>query len=591
MIQTPKIYRIDKSNRQLTKCKNTEEIIDTIISTSYKKLDFKSSFKKEDLKSIVRDDVVYFLHLFNSDDIESDWKGFLPKGLTNYQNFNQQKLSLILFAESESELFCIIGGNAYQIIVPFVYHSFGLNTYARIMDPASDQLASIKSRGITGTRAGMSEQFRENYRIIDFVKFGKLPQEIHLKLSADVTDLHFWFLKRRDDERIQIYVGKSFKVKRGINFNQLHKIILEFRDILQLAPNDYLSSYKEIRDEKLISDSYKNTLIDKIFNDAAFLGRPENERKFKFDFCNPNNIERFYEADEYKLKEKTDNGGYVTFSTVNDRQVIYDAVLRRAVERFGNSNRFKFMVFLQGVRITCYKDNQKTIGSSFLFHFTTEFSINQRPIFLVDTKWYQLRDSFVQDLIINSKHILKTYKAPPKVLHEPWDKSVLRREDEYNLLYNDKKGYIVLDTIIADGLELCDILHYDTNNIYLIHIKYGFTSKMRELTNQILISARRLRETLATEEKLLLTSIHKKLSDKNYNIDGLDLDGFKKLFDKKITYILAFTSHLKDDLKVEDNIDKFDSNIARFQLIQCSGEMRANYYDLLTYQIMRSEFT
>ncbi|MBC8883142.1 hypothetical protein H9X57_06255 [Flavobacterium piscinae] len=67
----------------------------------------------------------------------------------------------------------------------------------------------------------------------------------------------------------------------------------------------------------------------------------------------------------------------------------------------------------------------------------------------------------------------------------------------------------------------------------------------------------------------------------------MSLEEFKMLFNKKITYVLAFTSHLTKDLLVEENIDKFDSNIARFSLIQCSSDMRANYYDLLTYQIRR----
>ena len=60
---------------------------------------------------------------------------------------------------------------------------------------------------------------------------------------------------------------------------------------------------------------------------------------------------------------------------------------------------------------------------------------------------------------------------------------------------------------LADGLELCDIMYYDDNNLYLIHVKYGFQSKIRELTNQITISARRLRETLGTKDKLILEFI------------------------------------------------------------------------------------
>lgn len=585
--QTPKIYRIDKSHRELEGLTLSVDIIEKIINTSYNKLGYTTTFDPSSLQHITKDDITYYLHLFRANDIESDWKEFLPHELTLNQDFNQQKLSLILFAESEQELFCIIGGNSYQIIVPFIDHSFGLNTYARIMNPSEDELASIKSRGLTGSRAGINEQFRDNYRIIDFIKFGKLPQEIHLKISSEATDLYFDFLKKNNDERLQIFVGKSFKIKKSVDFDSLHRILLEFRYIMELEASDYLSSYKEIKDHSYINDTLRPLLITSLYNDAGVLGRSD-ARRFEHDFCNPNDIERFYEADEYRLKEKSEKGGYVTFNTVHDRSEIYDSVLRRAVEIHGTNDRFNFMVYLQGVRVTCYLNNEKTIGSSFLFHITSEFSISNQPYFLVDTKWYKLRDSFIDDLRTNTLHILRTYKAPENILINSWNKEVISREGDYNLLYDDMTGYIVIDTVIVDGVELCDILYYDSQNVYLIHVKYGFSSSMRELSNQVMISARRLREALASESKDLLVRLYNKLVSKERNIDSLTQDEFLSLFtERKINYIIAFSSQLSDDLLIEDNIERYESNIARFSLIQCSGEMRANYYDLFSHQIRR----
>ncbi|WP_010232580.1 DUF6119 family protein [Gillisia marina] len=214
------------------------------------------------------------MYLYKSDEVVSDWQEFLPNGLTQNENFNEIKLSLILFVETESHLFCIIGGNtSYQMILPFIDHSYGLNTYSRIIKPAEDELASIKSRGLTGTRAGMSEQFRDNYRIIDFIKFGKIPQEIHLRLSQEISDLHFDFLKSKETDRIQVYVGKGFKIKKGVDFENLHRLIQELDIIEQLDASDYLSSYKEITDTKYINDHLYTELITRIFNDVENLGR------------------------------------------------------------------------------------------------------------------------------------------------------------------------------------------------------------------------------------------------------------------------------------------------------------------------------
>ena len=589
MTKNPKIFRIDKTNRLLKSIKQTDLVIQKIINTSFKKLKYTNVFDSKNLQKITKGETTYFLYLYKSEDIVSDWKEFLPNGLTSKKDFTEQKLSLLLFIETEFNLFSIVGGNAYQIVLPFIDQSFGLNLYSRIIKPEFDELLSIKSRGITGSRAGISEQFRDNYRIIDFIKFGKVPKEIHLKLSTEVSDLHFEFLKKSKTDRVQIFVGKSFQIKKSVDFEDLNKIITEIGYILELVASDYLSSYEEITDEKFISDYLHPELITRIFNDTenVYKRSQYSSTTFEHDFCDPNNIEKFYEADYYKLKEKTKNNGYSTFAEVTDRTEIYDTVIKRGIERFGVNDRFKFMVFLQGARITSHHNKIQTTASSFLFNISTEFPINNKPIFLVDTKWYHLRDTFVQDLKTNTEHILKTYNASNLILPLKWDKKVLKRESDYNSSYDNLKNYIVIDTIIKDGLELCDILHYDNQNLYLIHVKYGFKSEMRELTNQITISARRLRETLGSKDKTILTKIYNSLINKGKNIDNLTLSEFKELFNKKITYVLAFTSHLKDDLSVIDNIDKFDSNIARYSLIQCSGEMRAYYYDMQTFQIMR----
>jgi|AntDeeMinimDraft_5_1070356.scaffolds.fasta_scaffold09878_1 hypothetical protein len=589
MTQNPKIYRIDLEHRLLKKSPTSELVIQKILNTSFSKLGIKSTFDLKNLNTIEKDNLTYYLYLYNSDEIVSNWKEFLPKDLSGDEIFKEQKLSLILFIESEFDLFCVIGGNAYQIILPFIDQSFGLNIYSRIIKPREDEIASIKSRGITGSRAGLSEQFRDNYRIIDYIKFGKVTQEIHLKLSKEISDLHFKFLKKKTTDRIQIYVSKAFKVKKNVDFEKLHSIIKELVVISEIAPTDYLDSYKEITDKAFIDNILHQKLITKLFDDTENLGRRKSNahKSFQHDFCDPNNIEKFYEADEFRLKEKTDKGGYAVFKIVYDRSEIYDAVLSRAVELFGVNDRFKFMNFVRSARIASYQDGKLSIGSGFLFHISTEFSVNGTPTFLVDTKWYQLQDSFVEDLKTSSEHILKTYNAESNILHEPWDKNLISRESEYNFLYNSKPNYIVIDTIIADGLELCDIMYYDNKELYLIHVKYGFQSKIRELTNQITISARRLRETLGTKDKLILEKIYKQLIEKKYNVDNLSLEEFKNLFNKRISYILAFTSHLSNDLVVAENIDKFNSNIARYSLIQCSGEMRAYYYDLQNYQIPR----
>jgi len=212
-------------------------------------------------------------------------------------------VSLVLFIETEHFVYYIIGGNAYKIIVPFIDHSFGLNTYARLMNEKEDELASIKTRGITGARAGMNEQFRDSYKLIDFIKFGKVPQEIHVKLSNGVSKENFGFLQATETDRLNIHVGKAFKIKKAVEFKELHKLIQEMSFVMEKPANEYLSSFKEVTNSNLIENFFKPELMNRIFDDYSYIGKvkKDTDNRFQFDFCNPNNIQEFYEADEYHL--------------------------------------------------------------------------------------------------------------------------------------------------------------------------------------------------------------------------------------------------------------------------------------------------
>ena len=229
-------------------------------------------------------------------------------------------MSLVLFIETEFELYSVIGGSAYKIILPFIDQSFGIDSYSRIINPTLDSITSIKSRGITGNRAGLNEQYRDDFKIIDYIKFGKVPQEIHIKLNEETSKYYFKYLIDKKNPRINIATGKGFKIKKDINFNLLHRIIKEFGTIRQLVPSDFLSSYEEITDKLHIENYLKNLLIDKIYDNISYVEGTATVSNFQFDFCNPNNIGDFYEADEFRLKEKTDRGGHKVFKIINNKE-------------------------------------------------------------------------------------------------------------------------------------------------------------------------------------------------------------------------------------------------------------------------------
>jgi len=587
--QSIKIYRINQENYKFKDLKTRVKIIEFIIKASLRKYKKSKGFVMSDIPTHKRDQIQYYLFVYNFVQKQSDWSKFLPFELTSNIGFGVNDISLLLFIDNGIDIYVVVGGKAYQLITPFIDHSFGLTLAAKVLNPEEDLVVSINSRGITGARSGLREQFRDDFKIIDFAKFGKVPKEIHLTLSEDISNEYFKFLQNKTNERIKVYAGKSFKIKKQFQFDELHKTIVEMGYIMERPENDYLSSFIEIKDHKHIVDDLEPMLHRAIYNDSSFIGKEDTtgDKRFKFDFCNPQKLIQFYEADYYILKDKIGDNQYKEFKRVEDRHEIYNAVLIQTINEVGNTDFFKFRAYIQGVRVVAYQDNKRVASSGFIFHFSTELSFNKIPVFLVDTKWYKLKKSFVDELRSECKLIIQNNRIPNYILDKVWDKSIYSTEAKYNLSYEKENNYLVLDTFTPDGVELCDIMFIEEDRLYLIHVKYGFDNSLRELTNQVILSGRRLSEDRKSGKYNYLRKIYEQLELKERAKSFSSFESFKKLFEKKISYVFAFTSGRKTDELVDESIEKYKSNIAKYSLIQCNYDMRQAGYDIRFHQIRK----
>jgi uncharacterized protein (TIGR04141 family) len=592
MNQVPNIFKINREHHHLKSFSETKLLIEAILDFSYQR-QFRAPEEALILTSFSTGDINYYLYRYRKNTDESDWSKFLPKQLKDDQEFSESKLNLVLFIESNSNLFAWVGGSAFWLISSYIDHYFGLMIYDKIMSLEDDEAISTKSRGITGARMGMSEQFRDNFRIINYLQFGKIPKELQVKLNNDSSFRHFDFLLKKSTDKLQIAVGRSFKINKAINFDELHKISKCLDAISSLPAQDLISSYIPITNQEYLT-LLKAELENRVWNSVPYtLGDTNIPDGFDFDFCNPNKIEAFYEAEKYQLMERTHDGRSRAklLDTLYDKNEIYKRGLLRAAELFPN-NKAGIISYLYRLNVQCSIGNRTTATSSFMYHFNAEFQIGKDAVFLVDSRWYSLKASFVKALSAQTVRLFKSSRLESGVMTFRWPYQKLTsrfiKEGIYNMKYDGVVGYIVLDTIIVDGVELCDILCFKDDVIYLIHVKHSFNARVRELTNQMVISARRLQEAISSADKPFFDSNYDKLKEKKRGTNGFTKDEFyQKFLDSKPIFVFATSSHLIADLKIEDNINRYDSNIARFSVTNCSSEIQTNYYEFRTTQIER----
>jgi hypothetical protein len=575
--QNPTVYKIEGVHQ-------FKSVIDGILA----------HLLSNDKSSIVRDiEVIAYdakLIVIQSTEKESEWARFFPREIVEGISLEYQIPSILILINTKSGIFAIIGGAFYKYIIPFLDTSYGLNTYSRIMSPVQDEIITIKTRGVTGLRAGMSEQFKDNYRLMDYIKFGKIPTELKIRLSPETAELYFnQFLTNRSPNII-LNISTGFNLNKKLSFQELGLLLEILEDIERKKANDFFSSYKEITNKDIIANSLKPAIINELFNKRNDI---VTKKVSNFDICYPNKIEDFYSADEYEIKLKEEKRKYKNIGRTNDKGEILRIILNYLNSENFDNNLTTFSEKIYSLYIYTYKNQNKSpiFKTALIYHLNTEINIEGLGTFIyLDSKWYKLREIFINEMNDRCFEILNANDLNNAVLNEEWEKkSSKKRENEssYNDKY-DKQDYLVLDTISPDSIELADIVYVKNNTLYLCHVKYGFSTDLRELYSQIISSARRLKIDLKDENNNYLRAVYRSLKSKNKN-RKLTEENFLNLFRRadNIKYVMCVTGHIKNR-PLKKNIHKYKSNIAKLSLIQCYSEMRTEYYDL-SFEVIKND--
>lgn len=577
MKQNPTIYKIESKH-------NLKSVVDGI--SAHLLLNKKQSIVKDIQVSNYDSKLI----VIQSIEKESEWANFFPKEYVEGISLDYQIPSILILVNTASGIFAVIGGPFYNYILPFLDTSYGLNTYSRLMNPVKDEIITIKTRGVTGLRAGMSEQFKDNYRLMDYIKFGKIPTELKIKLSNDSAELYFnQFLSNRSPNII-LNISSGFNLNKNLSFEELGFLIEILEFVETKKANDFFSSYKEITDKDLIANSLKPAIINELFNRRNNI---LDKNISNFDVCYPNKIEDFYSAEEYEIKLKEGKGKFKKIGRINDKSEILRTILRYLNNENFDNNLSNFSNKIYSLYIYTFKNQKKKpiLKTALIYHLNSEININGLGTFIyLDSKWYKLRQIFIDEMNERCSEILNSNDLKNKILDEEWkEKANGKRENEgtYNDKYN-KAEYLVVDTISPDSIELADVIHFKGNTLYLCHVKYGFSTDMRELYSQIISSARRLKNDLKDDETPYLKAVYKGLSSKKKNRNLTEqnfLDLFKSA--ENIIYVMSITSHRKNK-PVQKDVKKYKSNIAKLSLIQCYTEMRTEYYDL-SFEVIKND--
>ncbi len=569
-----------------------EEVTDKIIKTTNDKGENYKSDKlsKEDFGEFkVR---LYYQTKNN----KPRWRGFLKKILAEdaaISTLMNRSHSFLLFIEYSDKIYAISGGTGSLALDNFVTQTFGIDILTRLIEKNSQVIKHVQQRGVTGNLLGQTRFYRGDQRLSDENEFGKIFKEVKADLNQKILKKTFGFKDIELTRKSSGCLAKtSFQINKMLDFDAFLRIIKKITVLLNKEPNFTINSVELIKgkhpDTVNLLSRLKESLVQTLYEHY------ENETESDFDFCHID-FEKYLTALHYIISD-SDSNQWIRLDEAIKLNELFKVLKKKHGANVDEIYTFKAFI-LDTQEIVTQDDNGGILTrDNVLNHIHGEINYNGSSYFLIDKQWYKINPAFITELNDSCKDLFK----------DAWDDKLItfpfsqKTEGEFNLSFIGQQDILVLDTITSDNIEACDILKYDGNSVYLIHVKRGFNNSIRDLSAQIAIAARRLLqdrkagytyitdiERKAKRGRTSLSPNRQKVANQQFPKDGL-----KSIFEQKreinICFCLAFVDTSETNRSLKDNIEQFDSNIAKYALIELKNAIKQFGFDFKIIQLKKA---
>lgn len=561
--------RISKNGKNLVKKTDYDFLKSYLRSKAYKEQPVKETIQSN-----------FIIKVFHKKTpTEVKWKEFIRSVVQDDSDIlkeNKTKIEsfIILFINEKSgRIFASTGGYANAAMQEIASVDFGIQILSRIVKADDKALKSTKERNLTGGIQGEVKFFRNDHNLYENDSFGKVYNELNASLTKQNLIDSFGF-KRTDLQGDSICIAKNyFSIKKAISFDELERLVEKCESLLSKKPKVEINSIDKIsRRESALIEKLKEEVSKKIFKDYQSV-----ESVFSVEISN-RDFEKYFQAHTstfsfwYKRKQfKIEFEGCV--------RAIHE-VLPIIKEKIRECSFEEFLKVLNSSHLETFDENQVSLTSDRFFnHFCAEIILDSKTYFLMEREWYIIKQSFLEKINTQALDFLssKIYDGPEMKL---WAKGT---ENEYNNSYLQNKGCFVFDKFTPRNIEACDILRVDNDTVYFYHVKKGFDNSMRDLCNQVMIAGKKVFEDIKSEYEYLQelyddvknnngkTSYYKNAKGQFGSVSKSEF--IRLIRNKKVVFVLAVLDSAKNERDLVTDLEDFESNIAKFALIELSKYM------------------
>ena len=578
------IWKIDTSIDNFSG-KSADEAID-MVKASYTK-------RKLDVLELKNDSYEgKKVKVFHTERFSDGWSQFLrtllPDSLTDEKKqkiFHGINKDLILFVYDDKNIFAITSGAGYFIIQNYIDERFPFEVAKRML---TGGFKSAEMRDLTGLIYSQSRNFRRNYNFSRREAFGKVWKKLTGKVDSGVlknSEFIADFISEDGKKTFNADIKSSFTFRKTVSLDDVLSVMKEIEQLLVKNPTDdqkrafsFLDTLKEITNKK-VKEKLRDALLNKLYE---FIASTNNDSDF--DFCHSKEMVTFLHGGLFKI---ADGLSWDQAPSASDVLI----KLRDAGIKFIDKSDFvKFKESFLKLSLSFTGDDEDGLPftDDLWKYFHGEIDLNGKKYFFIDGKWYEVVGDFLKRLAEDFQEEVFGEKAI-LISDIPFISWGVQDEGEFNKAQAKESGFYIGDKIFLKQsekgkIELFDLIFTKDDRTYLIQVKDGFGASIRDACSQVQMAAEIIENSLVSNNNSELESYYEEFNKSN---TGVSKNEFFKLLKKNRQYVLAFST--KDAFtKANFLAKKFQSEIARFEVLGLSHEFRANVRQFQIAHIKKS---
>jgi len=488
------------------------------------------------------------------------WKNLFAEELTGIET---KYPNLAAFFSTGEECYAISAGQGQNLFDIFVDTNFPLEAAKHIMKP---ELTATDRREIAGAIYGQLQQYRTAQTIVSSQNLGTVWRTLKGKVSEEVKARQdFGEIFETDKKEISITAGSSLSIGRSVEVKDLITLLDWLVKILdepltqkQIEDFDFLNGLTEVspRKGKSTIEQLKSSLGKTLFDVIA------TDKDIDFDFSHKR-FEAYQEAKEYSFMVKS----LVDVWNIppSASEVIYSMKNAGMFDKCADGNDLIEIIdkiFFHAE----HPDSIQSVSGSVLAHLHGEVELGSKRYFLIDGTWYEASDDFIGRVEKDFKKLINGQFFTPdeKLVLDPYT-STFKDEGAYNESYIGKDNWLVGDRVFVGYAEISDLIHWDDDNVYIIHNKHEFGVTVRDVSSQILHSMSIINRVKNGGDIELLGTYYDRIVKKYYQHDSPPIsreDFINKLLltdASNFIYVIGYIREKAVDDLIGSNIAKFES--------------------------------